>query len=188
MVGTANCGTVQTLFDFTRTDQLDSWTEYSDTIKPSGMSKAILVIQKTQLLQRAVLFTLFNPKPNGTGFAAIRCDTNFDLKQFQNIMIKCRGQGINQKYKMLLRHKGMGKDAVIYGQVFTAPENEFATIKLPLIDFKPYYRGQQLALDAYPLDISAITNIGIKVDNGPYLPDNQPGVSALEIDWIKAVK
>lgn len=72
--------------------------------------------------------------------------------------------------------------------LFQAPENEFATIKLPLIDFKPYYRGQQLALDAYPLDISAITNIGIKVDNGPYLPDNQPGVSALEIDWIKAIK
>lgn len=56
------------------------------------------------------------------------------------------------------------------------------------MDFKPYYRGQQLTPEAYPLDISAITSMGIKVDNGPYLPDNQPGVSALEIDWIKAVK
>ena len=115
--------TVLTLFDFTRLDQLDSWIENSDTIKPSGMSKAILVIQKTQIFQRAVLFTLFNPKPNGSGFAAIRCDTNFDLKQFQNIMIKCRAQGINQKYKMLLKHKGLCKDAVIYGQVFTVIEH-----------------------------------------------------------------
>lgn len=40
----------------------------------------------------------------------------------------------------------------------------------------------------HPLDLSAITNIAIKVDSGPYLPENQPGVSALEIDWIKAVK
>lgn len=67
-------------------------------------------------------------------------------------------------------------------------ENEFATVKLPLEDFKPYYRGLPLAAETHPLDLSAITNIGIKVDNGPYLPDNQPGVSALEIDWIKAVK
>ena len=87
------------------------------------MSKAILVMQKTQIFQRAVLFTLFNPKPNGSGFAAVRCDTNFDLRQFQNIVIKCRGRGINQKYKMLLRHKGLFKDAVIYGQVFTVIYN-----------------------------------------------------------------
>lgn len=71
---------------------------------------------------------------------------------------------------------------------FKVTENEFVTVKLPLEDFKPYYRGLPLPSETHPLDLSAITNMGIKVDNGPYLPDNQPGVSALEIDWIKAVK
>ncbi|OXU31878.1 hypothetical protein TSAR_010158 [Trichomalopsis sarcophagae] len=187
MVGPAS-GSVQTLFDFTRLDQLNNWTEHSDTAKPSGMSKAVLVLQKSQLFQRAIFFSLFVPKASGAGFAAIRTETNFDLREYHYIAIKCRGQGVNLKYKMVLRHKGLGRDSAVYGQVFTVAENEFATVKLPLEDFKPYYRGLPLPLETHPLDLSAITNMGIKVDNGPYLPDNQPGVSALEIDWIKAVK
>ncbi|XP_014205006.1 uncharacterized protein LOC111642847 [Copidosoma floridanum] len=187
MVGTAS-GSVQTLFDFTRLDELSGWTEHSDTVKPSGASKAALVLQKSQLFQRAVFFSLFAPRINGTGFAGIRADTSFDLREHQYIAIKCRGQGANFKYKMLLRHKGLGRDSVIYGQIFTVSENEFSTVKLPLGDFKPYHRGLPLAADVHPLDLSAITSMGIKVDNGPYLPDNQPGVSSLEIDWIKAVK
>ncbi|XP_015595123.1 uncharacterized protein LOC107267659 isoform X2 [Cephus cinctus] len=118
MVATAS-GTVQTLFDFTRSDQLTNWTENSDTIKSTGMSKAILVLQKTQVFQRAILFTLFNPQPNGSGFAAVRCETTFNLSDFNNIILKCRGQGMNVKYKMLLRHKGLGKDSAVYGQIFT---------------------------------------------------------------------
>ncbi|XP_034934402.1 uncharacterized protein [Chelonus insularis] len=181
-------GTAQTLFDFTRTDQVGNWIECSDTVKTTGMSKAVLVIQKTQLVQRAILFTLFNPRPNKTGYAAIRCDTNFNLSDYHYITIKCRGQGINFKYKMVLRHKGLDKNAVVFGQVFTAPENEFITIKLPIADFKPYYRGQELPIEQNPLDLTSITNLGLKVDMSPYLPDNQAGVAALEIDWIKATK
>lgn len=71
---------------------------------------------------------------------------------------------------------------------FQAPEKEFAVIKLPLGEFKPYHRGMELPLQSHPLDISAITNVGLKVDNGQYLPDNNPGVAALEIDWIKATR
>lgn len=67
-------------------------------------------------------------------------------------------------------------------------ENEFSTVKLQLDDFKPYYRGLPLPIETHPLDLSSITSMVIKIDNGPYLPDNRPGVSALEIDWIKAVK
>ncbi|XP_012278894.1 uncharacterized protein LOC105698861 [Orussus abietinus] len=180
--------TVQTLFDFTRSDEVDNWVESSDTTRPAGMSKAVLVMQKTEVYQRAVLFTLFNPQPNGSGFAAIRCDGSFNLSSVRCIIMKCRGQGANLKYKMLLRHKGLGKESPIYGQVFTVPEDELATVKLPLSNFKPYHRGQELSLQSHPLDTSMITSISLKIDNGPYLPDNQPGVSALEIDWIKATK
>lgn len=199
----------QTLFDFTRTDQVNNWTEYSDTIKTAGMSKAVLVIQKTQLIQRAIFFTLFNPRPNKMGFAAVRCETNFNLQDFNYVTIKCRGQGTNLRYKMVLRHRGLiDNNSMVFGQVFTvifnylnkygfcylhliffqAPENEFATMKLPLADFKPYYRGRELPVEENPLDLTAITNIGLKIDMSPYLPDNQPGVAALEIDWIKATK
>ncbi|XP_046735767.1 uncharacterized protein LOC124405145 [Diprion similis] len=188
MVATAS-GTVQILFDFTRgSDQAGSWSEHSDTVKPSGMSKAVMVTQKTQQFQRVILFTLFNPQPNGSGFASVRCDTSFDLSEFNSITVRCRGQGVNTKYKMLLRHKGLGKDSAVYGQIFAAPEKEFATVRLPLAEFKPYHRGMELSLQTNPLDVTSITNVGLKVDNGQYLPENQPGVAALEIDWIKATK
>lgn len=77
---------------------------------------------------------------------------------------------------------------MISNKLFQAPENEFGTIKLPLADFKPYYRGQEMLQDENPLDTTSITSIGLKVDMSPYLPENQAGVAALEIDWIKAIK
>ncbi|XP_066587585.1 uncharacterized protein [Prorops nasuta] len=187
MVATS-AGSAQTLFDFTRADYTSNWVEASDTIKSNGMSKAVMVIQKTQMFQRAVFFTLFIQRPSGSGFAAVRCDTNFDISECQNIIMKCRGHGINYRYKILLRHKGLDKNSVVYGQVFTAPETDFNIVKLPLLNFKPYYRGQELSLEQNPLDTSAITSISFKIDSSFYLPENQPGVSALEVDWIKAAK
>lgn len=114
---------IQTLFDFTKTDsqlQLDNWIECSDTQKHNGSSKAALVIHKSHIFQRAIFFSVFVPmKHSGMGFAAIRCDTKFDLSEYIYIAIKCRGQGVNFQYKMILRHKGLDKDAAVYGQTFT---------------------------------------------------------------------
>lgn len=118
--------TSKTLFDFTRADQVGNWIECSDTIKTTGMSKAVIVIQKTHLVQRGILFTLFNPRPNKLGYAAVRCDTNFDLSDYNCITIKCRGQGINFKYKMLLRHKGMDINSMVFGQTFTVINKLFS--------------------------------------------------------------
>lgn len=109
---------IQTLFDFTKTEQLTNWTEHSDTAKPTGMSKAALVIQKSQLIQRAIFFSLFVPRASGAGFAGIRLESNFDLRDYHYIALKCRGQGVNFKYKMVLRHKGLNKDAAVFGQIF----------------------------------------------------------------------
>lgn len=77
--------TTKMLFDFTKMKALDQWVESSDTVREVGMSKASLVIQKTQVFQRAVFFTLLNPQPNGAGFAGMSirktkfppCNENF---------------------------------------------------------------------------------------------------------------
>ncbi|XP_043275069.1 uncharacterized protein [Venturia canescens] len=190
-VGCGNTTNSQTLFDFTRPgldNALTTWTENSDTTKTTGTSKAAFVTQKSQVFQRAVLFTLLNPKKNGAEYAAVQCDASFNLGEFNNICLRCRAQGANVNYKMLLRHKNLDKNSVVYGQVFTAPINEFGTMKLPFNAFKPYHRGQELDIESNPLDTTLITSIGLKIDKGPYLPDNQDGVAALEIDWIKATK
>lgn len=76
-------------------------------------------MQKTHLFQRAIFFSLFVPKLSGAGFAAVKTDTSFDLRDYRYIAVKCRGQGVNFKYKMVLKHKNLGtNDSPVYGQVF----------------------------------------------------------------------
>merc|ERR1712156_919643 len=63
------------LFDFTNeniTKDVSDWYEVSDTVRTVGMSKATIVLQKTQVFRRAVLFALLNPQPNGAGFANLK--------------------------------------------------------------------------------------------------------------------
>ena len=59
------------LFDFTTCSQsdIDAWREVSDTVRKPGMSKAVLALQTTRVYQRAVMFAVINPQPNGAGFA-----------------------------------------------------------------------------------------------------------------------
>ena len=59
------------LFDFTTCSQsdIDTWQEVSDTVRTVGMSKAVLALQTTRVFQRAVMFAVINPQPNGAGFA-----------------------------------------------------------------------------------------------------------------------
>lgn len=181
-------GKRMTLFDFTIMDNVDDWQEISDTVRTVGKSKATLVLQKTQIFQRAVFFTLLNPQPNGAGFAGVRIPMNINLSDFENIEINCRAQGKNNHYKVVLRHKGQSSNKDIsYEQFFEAPmsNEEFSTVSLALNNFKPYYRGREIP-DAEPLDIANITMFGLQVYGGVYLPYKQNGVSALEIETIVA--
>ncbi|XP_032673998.1 uncharacterized protein LOC116845432 isoform X4 [Odontomachus brunneus] len=143
----------------------------------------------SQLFQRAILFTLLNPQPNGAGFAGVRTPTNLDLSKFKNIEITCRGQGQNSNYKISLRHKGQDSNLDLsYEQFFTVPitDNEFSTVTLPLKDFKPYYRGREMP-DGEPLDTTNITMFEFQIYGGVYMPIKQRGVSALEIETVAAV-
>ncbi|CAG5097125.1 Protein of unknown function [Cotesia congregata] len=153
-------GNRYSLFDFTTASNVDNWSEISDTVRTPGMSKAVLTLQKTQLFQRGIFFTLLNPQPNGAGFAGVRMPTTWDLSGYTSIEIKCRAQGNNEHYK-------------------------FSTISLPLKNFKPYYRGQEV-LNGTPLDTANITTFGLQVFGGVYSPFKQSGVSALEIETIVA--
>ena len=45
--------------------------------------KATLVLQKTQLFQRAIFFALLNPQLDGSCFAMMKIDGNFDLSEYK---------------------------------------------------------------------------------------------------------
>ena len=49
----------KTLFDFTTAPDLDGWFESSDTAREVGMSKASLVLQKTQV-RNPIYFLILN--------------------------------------------------------------------------------------------------------------------------------
>ena len=73
------------LFDFRTISNLDNWKESSDTVRDVGMSKASLVLQKTQQYQRAIFFALLNPQPNGACFAGFRSQCDFSSSNYEAI-------------------------------------------------------------------------------------------------------
>ena len=178
------------MFDFTNPNvSVDDWIESSDTIRDVGKSKATLVLQKTQKFQRAVFFTLLNPQPNGAAFAGVRVQTNWDLSSYDSLKIRCRGQGQNKGYKIVLSHKNQPKDGVNYEQTFdaTMSSETFSDVILPLNAFEPYKWGKKV--DNYePLDRSSLSSFGFQIYGGVYSPIKQSGVSALEIENIEAYK
>lgn len=169
---------------------LEEWHESSDTVREVGMSKAVLTLQKTQVFQRAIFFTLLNPQPDGAGFAGMRTPTTWDLREYDEFRIRCRGQGQNSHYKVVLRHKGQhSSDNVEYEHFFDARMSNvtFSNVVLPLSDFKPYFRGREVK-DAEPLDRANVTMFGLQIYGGVYLPIKQYGVSSLEIEKIEVCK
>ncbi|XP_065341264.1 uncharacterized protein LOC135940344 [Cloeon dipterum] len=175
------------LFDFTTLESVSDWTEMSDVVRTVGMSKATLTLQKTQVFQRAVFFSLLNPQPNGAGFAGVRKAVQLDLTGHTAIKVRARVQGPNLHYKMVLRHKGEQYEPFpTYENFFTAKPNEFEEINLPLSEFKAYYRGKPMP-DAEPLDLAQVSSVGLQVYGGVYSEQKQAGPGSMEIDWIKAV-
>lgn len=108
------------LFDFTSLKSLDEWTEISDTVRTVGKSKATLVLQVTDLFRNAVFFTLLHPQPNGAGFAGVRIPVTMNLSNYRKISIRCRGEGENSRYKIVLKHNGQtSRDDTTYEHIFT---------------------------------------------------------------------
>jgi len=178
------------LFNFTDPAvDMSGWTEVSDTVREPGKSKALLVLQKTQVFQRAVFFALLNPQPNGAAFAGVRHPIALQLFPASSITIKCRAQGSNSHFKIALKHHGQQPGPVrtpSYEYYFEAPGgDELQYLNFPLLEFKPYINGV-LCIDCDPLDTGDITSFGIQVYGGVNEEVKQSGPEALEIDWIKA--
>lgn len=107
------------LFDFTKIESVDNWFEVSDTVRRGGSSKAVLSLQKTQLFQNAIFFTVLNPlQPQHAGFAGVKTVVDLNLTEYKNISIRCKAQGQNEHYKIVLNHKGHDVNAITYEQFF----------------------------------------------------------------------
>ncbi|CAG0879500.1 unnamed protein product [Darwinula stevensoni] len=174
--------------DFTTATNLN-WIESSDTVRKVGMSKAVLVLQQTQVYQRAIFFTLLIPQPNGACFAGVYKPVNLDLSEYSHMSIRLRGQGENSRYKLSMDDISTGSMGhPHYEAFFQIPLGDFTDMTIPFSDFKPYFRGKGPLNDTRPLDLKHITRVGIQVYGGVYEDHKQSGVSSMEIDWIKVKK
>ena len=87
--------------DFTTMENVDSWYEQSDTVRVPGKSKASLVLQKTQIFQRGIFFVLLNPQLDGSCFAMMKIDGNFDLSGYKGFQLLFKSQSASlQKWKI----------------------------------------------------------------------------------------
>lgn len=186
----AAAGAERVLWDFTTAKSVSEWRESSDgTARAAGMSTGAFKLQKTARFQRAVMFSLINPQPNGAGFVGFSVDGHWDLSGYRAIQLRARAQGEGYRYKVYLKHHGDdtpgGGD---YESYFEMPQDRnFTTISVPLDSFQFYYRGR-LDPSAPPLDPTDVTRFGIQIYGGVYADHKQRGVSALEIDSISVTK
>jgi len=185
------------LFDFTDPalfgeEQADLWWESSDTVRSAGMSKAVFSLQRSVRFQRALLFAVINPQPNGAGFAGTKTNITFSDEQLkdrpQGFLLKLRGQGQLQYWKVVLTNSDQLGLPLLYTYEHKFPlhslnNGEMEEVHLPLTEFAPFFRGQQVE-DAPPLDLAQIGAFGLQTFGGVYDDFKQSGVGSLEIDSI----
>ena len=151
------------------------------------MSKAVFSLQKSKMFQRAIMFALINPQPNGAGFAGMKTDITFSAEEKDGILLQLRGQGDLKYWKVVLTDSqflGLTK-LYTYEAKFTVnlDSSESETVRLPFSDFKAFYRGQEVP-DAPQMDLQKIGAFGLQTFGGVYDQFKQNGVGSLEIDFV----
>lgn len=113
---------------------------------------------------------------NNGGFASTRGILSTPPSEdFTKIKLRVKGDG--KKYSFRIR-TDVNYDGVSYKLDFITKTEEWQEIILPLADFKPTWRGRQLA-NIPPIAPTQIRQIGFLIS------DKQEGAFTLLIDWIK---
>ncbi|XP_050528292.1 uncharacterized protein LOC126898367 [Daktulosphaira vitifoliae] len=174
------------LFDFKNNDNLANWQELSDTVRDVGKSKAVFVTYNTKSKQSALLLTMLMVQENGAGFCGIRTITQLNLEKYEKLSFTCIPNGNATHYKVVLRHNNENDEPYpAFEQQFEVKLNSENNIELPLMKFKPYFRGK--LVDNVTLNTSSITAFGFQVAGGVYESFKQSGLSSLELDQIWAI-
>ncbi|XP_077283181.1 uncharacterized protein LOC143909155 [Arctopsyche grandis] len=186
--GKSNCEeSSMEMFDFTSLDNVNDWIEQSDTMKIVGLSKGVMILQKTDLIQNAIFFALINPQPNGVGFAGVtNVGFSKNFTQYTGLKLMCRAQGEYSRFKVLLRHRDENQyNHNSYDIMFQGPKEDFGYVSLPFSEFKRFQKGKKAIQDT-PLDVSNITGISIQFYSGVEESEHQSGPATLEIEHILA--
>jgi len=161
------------LFDFSKESNIQNWIVVNDGVM-GGLSKGNFSIDN----EGHALFKGYVSLENNGGFASIRSQwTPYDLKDFDGILLRVRGDG--KIYRFRIRTEQTGSN-ISYTALFSTEENKWQEVYIPFSEMVPLYRGF-IVNDAGPLSPASIRSFGFM------LADKQQGEFMLEVDQISAV-
>lgn len=166
--------TIHRLFDFFNASETEQWEVVNDNVM-GGVSKGGASLTEDSCL----LFSGSISLENNGGFASIRSEpTDFDLKGFNGIRIRVKGDG--RTYQFRLR-ADRNLDGIAFKHEFETINDTWIELDLPFASFVPTFRGRTLT-DVKPLEAAHIRQLGF------LLADKKTGPFNLTVNNIVAFK
>lgn len=173
------------LFNFTDSDNVDSFYEVSDTVRDVGLSKAQIGMLQSDAARRAVLFTLLNPQESSACFAGVEKAfvPHAKWNQFTQMELEVRAQGMYNNFKVVLQDsKSYSNSSLAFEQFFVASIDSLSVVSLNMDAFSCSYRGK--ACDE-TLEVGNIVSFGLQAAGGVYQGSfSNHGAASLEIDYV----
>jgi len=158
------------IFDFDSPATSGEWVTVDDVVM-GGVSNSKFIIN---LDGTATFSGTVSPDNNG-GFASAKTSIENEFKDFEGAVIHVKGDG--NIYSLRFR-TDENYDGMSYQAKFKTQAGKWKEYKIPLVDFKPTFRGTTLS-NKPTLESKSIKQIGILI------ADKQFGRFELNIDWVK---
>ncbi len=158
------------LFDFQSPESTAGWSAIDDAVM-GGISSSRL---RHDPAGHAVFEGVVSLDNNG-GFASVRSRPGeLGAPGAVSYVLDVRGDG--KRYKLNLRTDD-AFDGVNYQSAFEAPRDQWTTVRLPVAELRPTFRGRVVAA-APPLDPAAVRQVGLMI------ADQQAGAFRLAVRSI----
>lgn len=161
-----------TIFDFKKPEELRRWVTMDDRVMGGASKSCLGHSEKGDVRFRG------NVRLNerNLGFASVRSkNSEFDLKTFEGVRIRVKGDG--KIYRLNMKTE-KHHDGFLYQHDFHSGDGGWMEHSIPFEAFLPFFRGKH-AKDAPPLDPGSIKSFGLMVVG-------QEGDFELDIEHIKA--
>jgi hypothetical protein len=160
------------LFDFQVAESTAGWSAIDDAVM-GGVSASRL---RHDPAGHAVFEGVVSLDNNG-GFASVRSRPGeLGAPGVLSYVLEVRGDG--KRYKLSLRTDD-GFDGVNYQATFETPHEQWTTVRLPVAEFRPTFRGRVVAT-APPLEPAGVRQVGLMI------ADRQAGAFSLAVRSISA--
>ena len=160
------------LFDFQAVESTADWSAIDDAVM-GGVSASRL---RHDPAGHAVFEGVVSLDNNG-GFASVRSRPGaLGAPGAASFVLEVRGDG--KRYKLNLRTDD-AFDGVNYQAAFETPRDQWTTVRLPVSEFRPTFRGRVVAT-APPLDPGEVRQVGLMIT------DRQAGAFRLAVRSIGA--